>query len=215
MVRRDPETGKFVSSGSAIDWHRTTRLMGVLHSTIPAADLSGATNEHEVLGDGTEIVDFGTVLGHDEVFRIRSMRVNATLGLPTTSTAESSAELSYTIGADAGGGIVQLDSSFYAGKVHREEGLADIAQTDAEVPDIIAAGELHATADFGDSVNGLGAGADYDRDRYWVHFGDEGPVYDADDELYAEHEFGIDNVSDHAVNGSFMVLIHGVVEELD
>lgn len=214
-MRRDPETGQFVSSGGGTDWTDTTRVVGTLHSSIPAADLAGGTNEYEAIGDEVEVIDFGSTLDNDEVFRVLATRTTAVLAMPTTATAESSAQMSYGVSMDAAAPVLQVDDPFYTGKVHKETGIIDTTNSSDEANELLTVGELAADASAADTTNGLGVGADIDRDRQQTAYGGAGPVFDKDDELYIPHEFGVDNISDHAVNASFSVFLHGVVEQLD
>lgn len=220
MVRRDPDTGKFVSGGSAkaVQWNDVKTIHGVNHYNIPAADLSGGTYERSVDGSNSEIINFSGELANDEVFRALGLQYVATLGGPTTATAEGSMELSWMVSSKPEQSSMRANSPFYGGNVNREQGTIDIVNGYQETTGTLVYGEMHAEPSAADSTNGLGLGADYDRERGIISFVEmfgDGPAYDRDDELYAPAEFGIDNVSDHAVNATIGVLLHGTVEELD
>lgn len=216
MVARDPETGKFVSDGDGPSWRDTTRLSGIVNYTVPAADLGGGNNRTMVAGDESEIMDFTPFLENDEVFRMRSLEVAVSVGLPTTATQESSALISYQIGPDSDSNQMMNQSpTFYGGGLHEEDYIVDINSSSREVGGTLHIGQAYVEASHSDTVNALGGGGDAENQHHQLHFGDAGPVYDRDDELYCPTELHYDNISDHAIVASIWFLAHGEVEELD
>lgn len=217
-MRRDPQTGKFVSSGgggSSVPWSKQKRLAGSIHITIPAADLAGGTEEVDTIGDATEIIDFTDQLENDEIYRLHSMDVTSVLALPTSATAEGNAWWNFVVGPESDTPVMQSSPSFYIGSPVVEDGIADITGVTREAGGVMYNGMLYAEAGLLDTVNGAGAGAAPANMEETVHFGPDGPVFDRDDELYAPSEINVDDVSDHAVVASVGVLLHGHVEELD
>lgn len=213
MPRRDPKTGKFVS-GSGGEYPRD-RIFGSIASTVPAADLAGGTTDANVFGEDSEVIDFSEYLDSDEVFEIAAVTVTATLAMPTTATAEGAAQLNWSVASDLGKGRV-IAPTHYGGNTMRESETADIRQAQWDDDTVITQGTMTATAGFGDSVNGLGAGSfdGYERERiaFWDEYG-SGPIYDADDELSVPHTMYIDNVSDHAVVAEIVVFLEGEVHD--
>lgn len=213
MVRRDPQTGQFVSGGEdAAD----DRLTGSISSTVPAADLSGGTASQAVDGETAEVIDFTQVLDSDEVFEVAALTVEASLSLPTTATAESAAQLNWTVSNDLGASQV-INPVHYGNSAMEEQGIADVRAEQWDDDGTLATGHLVAESSVGDSTNGLGAGAENDRERiripFWGDYG-SGPVFDQNDELTAPHQFYIDNVDDHAVLATIVCHLEGNVTEV-
>lgn len=215
MVYRDPETGQFVSSGEGDDWVDTTRIAASLHSSIPAADLSGGKANAGVEGEAAEIADFTDVLENDEIFRLRSVQISATFAMPTSATAESSGEVTWALTRGSHAFPFFINSPFYNGSVDIEDGIADVTSASDEESAALAIGQLRSEPSFLDTVNGAGGGGINGADHRTVQFGKAGPAFDRDDELRLVHEFDVDGVSDHAVDASWHTLLHGVIEELD
>lgn len=219
MVRRDPQTGKFVSGGGEHSWAETNQITGAISYSIPAADLSGGTGTTASTEHQSEIVDFTNMLDNDEVFLLDAMQVVATFYLPTTATAEGSGALSYAIGPESGAvGSVLHTSPFYHGSADRSDGTVDINQEMKEGENVLHVGQLNGEPSLADTTNGLAGGAAYAHDREFISFRKDigaQPAFDADDELYCPIEFSYDNISDHAIGGTVKVLLHGRVEELD
>lgn len=207
MPQRDPQTGKFVSGGSG----KVRRVQGRLQSVIPAADLAGGSTTAKVTGEEAEIVDFSTVLESDEMFHLDALTFAATLAMPTTATAESSGRLAYSVDRDSAGGLEFLDDPFYNGQVHSQEGIVDLTSSSGESTETIHVGELRVEASIADTVNALAAGADIDRERQVLY--PQAQAFDRDDELYIPHDINVDNVSDHAVAASWILLLEGRVRE--
>lgn len=215
MVYRDPETGKFVSSGDGDDWIDTTRIAASLHSAIPAADLGGNKVTAGVDGEEAEIADFTDILDNDEIFRLRSLQVTGTFAMPTTATAESAGQVTWELTSDSTGMPFDIGSPYFNNQIEQEEGIVDINSHSDEASSALAVGQMRAEASFLDTVNALGGGGINGSDRRTIDFGREGPAYDRDDELNLVHEFDVNGVSDHAVTASWHTLLHGVIEELD
>lgn len=222
MVRRDPETGQFVSGaggGGTKAWSETEQVVGAISFTINAADLSGGTGSRSVMGEDCKLVDFGDFLANDEVFIIDSMQVVAAFGLPTTATAESSGTFGYSILPKGSGAHANHSSPFYRGSADRtSDQNVDVNHAWNSGDSAFAVGYLRAEASHSDTTNGLAAGAEYENERYTVNFRtDYGarPAFDQDDELYAPCELSFDNISDHAVDATIKVLVQGEIQELD
>lgn len=217
MVRRDPQTGQFVSGSGSKNWTDMRRVGGVMTAVIPAADMGGTTDDQGVKGPGTELIDFTGLLENDEVYEVHAADITATFHLPTTATAESSGTFDYEIGTEpTPHWIVEQTGAFYTGNVEHEREIVDFANHSEEMGSVIHVGNLVAHADAGDSTNGLGLGGDVDRERIFIDFEKTGrPVYDRDDELYAPGEFTFDNISDHAMRAQVTCLLHGEVQSLD
>lgn len=218
MVRRDPQTGKFVSGGGhGLNWHDRTQISGHMHWSIPAADLGGGTLNANATGGPTEIVDFTPVLENDEVYRLSTLHVSAYLGFPTTATAESSGMVSFDINSDGDPIASSGGNPFYEG-ANDEDGVIDIVHGSTESDSSIYYADLIGEASVGDTVNGVGSGSDYENMTEWIAFDQMlggGPVYDRDDELYCPVDVRVDNAADHSISGGVSVMLYGHVEELD
>lgn len=219
MVRRDPQTGKFVSGGGDHSWAETNQITGAISYTIPAADLSGGTGTTGSTEHHSELVDFTHILDNDEVFLLDAMMVVASFYLPTTATAEGSGAFSYAIGPESGAvGSVLHTSPFYLGSADKSDGIVDINQEMKEGENVLHVGQLHGEASLADTTNSLAGGAEYENEREFISFRKDigaQPAFDADDELYCPMEFSYDNISDHAIGATVKVLLNGRVEELD
>lgn len=212
MVRRGPD-GKFRSGGGGEGRDNCKVVTGSLTNTVPAADLSGGTISVQVDGEESEVFDFTQVLDSNEVFEAQVVEVTAGLHMPTTATAEGSAQLEWT--ARTGYGVDRaVKSAFYGNPAQVEDGVADINTLTTDADDVLTSGRLSASAGFGDSVNGLGAGAEHGFDYRRMPFVNEfggGVHFDSDDELTIPHTVEIDNVSDHAVEAFFEIVMTGPV----
>lgn len=214
--RRDPSTGKFVS-GSGVDaWHDVESISGALRSNLPAADLAGGTGNTVVNYRESEIVDFTNILDNDEIFEVLGGHLVATLAMPTTATAEGSAQLNWVLRGDPEEGAGE-HPPFYGFGPELSDGIADIRQQQYDDNDRLAVGHLTATPSFLDTVNALGGGGDDGFDRAELDFSDvgTGPQYDADDEIGIPHTFYYDGVSDHAISAGFDLHLFGRVHDLD
>lgn len=218
MVRRDPDSGKFVSGSGGVDWSETTAVEASYTSLIPAADLSGGTGQHNVDGEEAEIIDFSEVMANDEVFEVLGIQMSANLGLPTTATAEGSATFRFGLGSSSDRSVHGNSGPFYAGGFDVEQDSVDVQKSQNVDPGILLNGNLYAEPSHSDTTNGLAAGA-APANEQWVVSPEEAlgasPVYDRDDELYLVHEIDVDNISDHAVRAAVLLTVHGRVEELD
>lgn len=217
MPRRDPSTGKFVSGGD-LDWSDTTVVTGSLASTIPAADLAGGQTQAEVMGENSQIVNLNNELDHDETFEVVWAYLSISLALPTTATAESYAALEWTLRTDLGRNFIAGNPG-WGGSATKTAGIVDIEVHEGERyndASIVAGGRLRAENSHSDSVNGLAAGADSDREDVKLPFFTEmggGPSLDQDDEMSVPHQFTVDNASDHSVQASFDLAMRGIVHE--
>lgn len=208
--RRDPQTGKFVAGGGGgPGWDDTKVLTATIHTEIPAADLSGGTDTVRVDGTEARLINLDDLLDHDEQYQVHAMAWEALLALPTTATAESYARLAYAVGKDSEDFLPQtMTPVFWGGAPDEEVGTVDISQDHADRK-VWYHGELEATNSVVDSTNTLGAGGDHDRFRTMFGFGPDGPKMDDTDELYVPHEWHVDNISDHAVIGTFRATLYG------
>lgn len=223
-VRRDPETGKFVSADSAqgMGWNNLDHVSGARVYEIPAADLSGTTEEQ--IGsesDNTTIIDFSEVLDSDEVFEVVTAYVDVSAYAHTTASAEGYVSAYNAIDSDLSDlSSVVVDSPFFGTNAATvgENDIADTLGAQSESDGRIWSGRLVAEPSYGDSTNGLGAGSNPDRVRKMIPlralYG-SGPVYDQDDEIYAASHLNVDNVSDHAVGTSFYVDLRGRIQEVE
>lgn len=224
MPHRDPETGKFVADAHAESfdgYHDTRGLRGGVTTMIPAADLSlsgGSTNVAGVAEatDETELIDFGALLGPNEVFEVVWAEFVHAASLPSTATAESQLEHMMWVGSEA---VDQMISPAF----YNQSALSDVSDTIIDgVAKSTLADELYtrnlltATGDVADSTNGLGAGGGYKEARWSIPFKalyGVGPLHDQDDELWANQQFNVANVSDHAVEGGVWCTLRGIVHE--
>lgn len=218
-MRRDPGTGQFVSDTDST-YRKTATITGSVSAIVPAADLSGSNTTIAADGPPTELVDWDQYLDQDEVAEVVSARFVTQAALPTTSTAEGSLQVTWAVTEDAGvPRIADLNSPFYAaGAQNASDGIVDLTIDTQRDDSVLTGGQLWAEASVGDTVNGVGSGAEYDSDRYSVDYRDmygTGPVYDQNDSLYAPHQYGVDNVSDHAIAFDARVVLHVLIHTLD
>lgn len=213
MVRRDPQTGKFVASAGE---ERSHTVLGRLNSEIPAADNSGGVTTQQVEGEDAEIVDFNEVVDGDEIFHLRRFILSATLWMPTTATAESSGYVSYGISGSLGRpGPVHTSPTHFSGAIGQQEGIVDLSQSSVHDDSVIYAGVLATEASHSDTTNNVSGGGFGQTDQRVFHFNEGEFVFDADDELVVPHEIETENVSDHAIQAMWMLTLHGTIEELD
>lgn len=224
MPRRDPETGKFVSSKSDVSetWRESDQIVTQMHLSIPAADLSGGTSTFTFENDNDlAIADFGEVVDNDEVFELVEGRYDLYLSMHTTATAEAMVGAGWTISPDLEGPQVgQIDPPHFSGSSASIGGTVVNRTRSAieENDNLLEGGYLIAENSHSDTTNGLAAGSDKDRERKHVRYTDPwggGPMYDSDDELYLTGEFHVDNASDIAVHLGCQALLRGVVHEVD
>lgn len=215
MVYRDPQTGQY-QSGSRDSSGRYATVTANIASSIPAADLAGGTDIQSVDGDEAQLIDFTTILDSDEVFLLDQLQGRAFLSAPTTATAEGTVLLEYSLSRDFEFPNSGTSSAFWTGSAQREDGIADVNQTQTDNDMAIWISQMSATPSIADSVNGLAGGSDMDREDIRQHWhGDGRPAFDRDDELVAPHQWQVDNVSDHAVEWDLVVLAEGRIQELD
>lgn len=220
---RDPETGQFVSAdeaGAVTSYRETQDIHGSVQFEIPAADLGGGTGQVNVEGDSAlEMLDFEDVIDDSEVFEAAYFAWTVVLHGHTTATAESWIGFAYAFmhsDLQRPPGIVTPE--FIQGSPDGEVGTVDIVSDQTEDDDMIAWGGLFGESSLGDSTNGLGAGADYDRDRRSLPFKalyGTGPVFDANDFVAVPCEFYHDNVSDHAIEASVYGRMRGIIHQVD
>lgn len=221
MPRRDPQTGKFVSGGGGFGGSvdRMTTISGGLSGLIPAADLAGGVTEVTVDGEDAEIVNLSKFLDSDETFEVAWAALDAYLGLPTTATAESSANLTYELRTDLenmGKAGHAARSSHYGGSVTHESGIADMRKDEGEDSSLLYVGSAYAEPSHSDTTNGLAAGSDSYSDSVLLPIKAEmlrTVRLDEDDEVMVASRIGVDNISDHAVVWGFGLTMHGAVTE--
>lgn len=209
-MHRDPNTGKFVSGSSD---GRPQTFSGTVTATVPAADLSGGTVAQDMDGTGTIAVNMSDFLDSDEVFDLAVLDVASTLSLPTTATAESSAQVEFNVTPDVGERTGDSTPSFYGGPVEEEEGFADL-NSNHDDSLVFYRGRLASGASVADTVNGLGAGAAPGNEHDSVNFRtDVGwtPGLDEQDEVAVPFELMADNISDHAIVFTADLLLMGTV----
>lgn len=215
MPARDPETGKFVSGSKQVHRDDGDTLLADLVAVIPAADLSGGTVRPKMEGEAAELVDFGNVLDSDEVFEVYRLSLMVTLSMPTTATAEGSAQADYTLTDDLTD-FVGTTGTFYGSTPQRETDIIDIRVNQHDQDDWLVNGRLVAAPSVADSAAGLAAGSDngiqLHNVPYLAYFG-SGPRFDEDDEIGVPTQIAVDNVSDHAVQFTADLLIEGEIFE--
>lgn len=211
MPRRDPVTGKFVSSDRA---GKQKTVVASLASSIPAADLAGNLTIQTVTGDEAMLVDFTPILDNDEVFSLDAIQGRAFLAGPTTSTAEGEIRCEYGLTRDFGVRPGSINSSPYWGPQDRDSGIVDIQAGQHTDTSEFWTSQLAATPSHSDSVNGLAAGADIDRERIQWSWSGDGPQFDESDEVVVPHELTCDNISDHAIEFDVAVRFEGRVREV-
>lgn len=220
MPRRDPKTGKFVSSDGCVTRNDADTVMADFVSVIPAADLSGGTttpSDGRVEGEDAEIVNFSNLLDSDEVFEIYRLTLMTSLSLPTTASAEGSAQADYTLTDDLTD-FVGTTGSFYGAGPEIQTGIVDIRANQFDDDDWLVNGRLWASPSHSDSAAGLAAGSDAMSQLHEVGYLSEyggGPRFDEDDEIAITHEITVDNVSDHAVQFTADLLLVGEIFDLE
>lgn len=224
---RDPETGKFRSDSEgggrrpSPDFDRWETFSGSIAVQIPAADNAGGTTVEQWTGDSGHLIDFDGELDNDELFRLQSVELTTSLALPTTATAEGSAVVGYVVASDPADPIPLTTRTTALGPlsaVDAEEGVLDIAQAQLDDDDVLLTGAQYAEASLMDTVNGVGAGANYANDsRSWSPWSEFGRTIDFDesDELAVTGELETRNVSDHQAIFTAFVTVHGWVDEFD
>lgn len=222
-VRRDPETGQFMSTGDGMAYHDMTIASGSMQSEVPASDLSGGTTTEQGQADAETILfDFDQILANDEVAELVLMHFVANCVPHTTFSAET--WVRFTGGIRTENLWDQVDSDPWAldppftSSTEGEHGLVNLRQADGEERETLWSWAMESSGQYADSTNGLGGGGSYLHQRDIVPFKQifgRGPVYDADDELFAPHEFTIDKVSDGAVTGNVWARFWLQIHQLD
>lgn len=189
-------------------------IHGRLTATVEAADLSGGTPTGTLDGANSQAIDLDDFLDSHEQFVVNAVEFAGHLHMPTTATAEGSAVVHCRVGEQED--ISSFGSTFYSGNT-------DATETGSQLTWKIRRGAQEETgfwrayyftagSSVADSTNGLGAGA---MDSYvydlttFDDLGIEKPVLDDDDEIHIPSVWGIDNVSDHAVNWEAEVGLYG------
>lgn len=216
MVRRDPDTGKFVSDsgGQQYDHHEMTTIQGSLGVEIPAADLSGGTTAHPKLeGEDTEIIDFTGVIGGDEAFEVVHARYNVVFFPGTTSSGQGREALMVEIGPT---GALQMNNSPAFWQTDVENDVYDIGTESVDDTDVLHHAFLAGHSETKDGTGASGSGT-YMRDAATVPYkaltGGMGPTFDQDDELFAPLRMWTDAVSNHAAEAFITVNLSGKVWE--
>lgn len=208
MVRRDPQTGKFVSDsdGPGPDYETLTAITGSVNAMIQPADLSGGTTAHDPM-DSTlsEIISWDRHLDADEVFAAKYLRYVVSLTGHTTQSAESYLMGAWAIqdspGANRSGGVFKNPVNW--GGTSDTSGVYDVARTDRESAGTLVSGRLTAEGSAADSASGLGLGAAPGFDAGSVPFQaiyGSGPIAEDEDSWYAPIRLWTDNVDDHGVS---------------
>lgn len=222
MVRRDPQTGQFVSEGPGSGFDRWANYQGTIAVNVPAADLSGGQESLQFDTADAQLFDFTDVLDNDEVFVLQVLHMTADLRMGTTATAEAATHVGYIITEDhQDASPLTTRTTHIAGPLPQTDftqGIVDGAIAQEDNDDIFLTGGLYAENSHSDTTNAVAAGAAPAHvERTYA----PGPMqgrevaFDADDELFCLGELNIDNVSDHAVQFTVFVDLHGYVEELD
>lgn len=219
MPARDPETGQFVSAGGAgTPYNETRTINGVMHSEIPAADLSGGTTTEKVEGHtAVELIDFDSVLiAENEVFEVLRARLTYYCSAHTTATAEGYVGVSADVTTNTELGVGETLPPFFVGNA-TDVGLADIKNASARGEDTYDTAFLFAEPSVADSAAGLAAGANNHIVDHTITYRDGfagGPTFDMDDSWFVPHVFMVDNISDHAVQFGCVAHLEGVVHDL-
>lgn len=221
MVRRDPETGKFVSGSSRDNVDRWENLHGTVAVNIPAADLGGGTVAEQFDTPEAELINFSEVLDNDEVFNLELMQATVSAFASTTATAEGSLDVGYGITRDMFDAAPLFTRATHTANLPTtdfQQGTVDGAVAQNDNDGLLITGSLYAEPSVGDSTNGLGAGAGPANEvREFAPLRDMGRTigFDQDDELYVIGELNVNNVSDHGVSFITTVDLHGHVLDED
>lgn len=218
MPHRDPDTGRFVAASvEDVPWHETRAVEGNVSVEIPAADLSGGTTIHEALtDDDIEWADFDQVVDADEIFELRLLQATVAFSIHTTATGQSFATAGYAIAENLQDRSALQSPPFW--NTTSEVDNYDIITDNRSASEILYAGKVNAVAQTLDSTNSLASGPGLGYDSFQIAYPDmdmQGPIYDADDSLFAPVRFHTDAVSDMAVEINVTGHVRGVVHELD
>lgn len=202
MVRRDPETGKFVSGPShgGECWQSLEKAHGHVTHRIDAADLSGGE-----VTRGTEVtepvIDFGDLIDEGDLAEIVGLDFNAVMYAPTTATAESFSRAMLQIRSETGLDRTSLVTGALSGSEVTDD-TVDVKANGSQSHETLAQALLYGVTNFNDTVNATGGGpgiTQIDRTYNYRSMYGGGPVFDDDDELYIPVSIEIDNASDHRV----------------
>lgn len=210
-VRRDPQTGKFMSVNEVPDGRRDTYI-ATLSVSVPAADLTTGNDSFQVDGDEVIAVDLEEFLDGDEAFAIHYVTLESSIDPNRTATAEHNALVHALLTTD----LINLEFDAMTG-TPTEEGAVDIRQAEYNDEDILAAHTLTGSGDFADSAAGVGAGADQQVVETTVNFAAAElplPVVDDDDDFMIPTGLLIRGADDQGVGVRHTATIHGTEFEI-
>lgn len=211
MPQRDPETGQFLSGGSAGDfgdYDRIDQIHNETDLTVPAADLEGGTAEgygEGMLFEGVELYDAETVLDRHEVGVVLWAAHRLAIVTPSTQTADGTArvasEWSFSPSVSSGTGAVEAstpieDTMVQTGNgftINRDSSVDDTA--DVLGPSLAA----FTYSPFSDGVNGLGGAGGIESDS-WEGSPVVDPVVDDRDSIFLNGAIEASNIADGSIS---------------
>ena len=214
---RDPETGQFMSvdedDRGVHDVDEPERVEGVQRLRIPPADLSTGDTDEDNEGQTAEVIDFGDVLGSDEVFLPHIANLEVQIDAGQDATAEHLYRNRYWLRSQPTlGDALVLNTSFPLAS-----GVLDVATDQSDDDDIIFSGYVVGAGDLRDTATGTAAGGSYTHVQHHRNFLQEQlplPAYDQDDELYIPSRTRVRGSDDQSFNIHFVASLVGRIVEV-
>jgi hypothetical protein len=219
MVHRDPETGLFVSDDHSVDRYSDFEHQHV-HSSydVDAADLPGAFPIQE---SDIRVVDLDDLLDRNERADLIMLEIHGIqASVPGTTTTEAALRAAIEIGIGAGDRMIlaeDRDDSTDTGS----SGVVDRNLWESDSPDTLYFAEWISEGSFGDTANGVGAGADAPVLEDETHFPrDYGtcPEFDERDEITESivlDEVGGAGIDDSLIELNVSYSLVFAIEELE
>lgn len=217
-MRRDPQTGKFVSTGSSGGFDRRADIAWSLASSVPTADLTTGLEADIVDGEGTIAIDFDDLLDQDEIFHLLELVYDVyVVHNEGTDAAAGVTILEYGIADDVGVGhpYGRTGIEFVGGDPDSEEGRIDFASGVADDNATwLTAGAVIQQLAQEDTTNGTGSGPSHGHNHEALQFPEGWATFDANDEMTVPHQIQ-SRGTDIQINAGFRGVARGIVVDDD
>lgn len=215
-IRRDPETGQFVSPSRRDGGRRAATFSGFWRGEVVAADITSGTDTVVVDGTDATVLDFTERLDSDEVFEMHHLEAVIAVMPEATATAEHSYKMLYALVSDAIAFFDQDSLDTFTTDVTSPFNV-EVSREELDDDSILLLGNFSSAGDFRDTATGTGGGSDNNTGFHsmsWPAMDLPPPAFDQDDELAFPHTVDIVASDDQGINVHAAVTAHGVTMEL-